>query len=92
MVTKDFLKSGHVPYIGYIPISPEEYINGSNILTQEQIRNIMFPEFLSPLQQEFKFWNDKLSHLHPKSMVRLAKTGVLLSIFLDMKDYVPFCS
>ena len=61
-------------------------------LTQEQIRNIMFPEFLSPLQQEFKFWNDKLSHLHPKSMVRLAKTGVLLSIFLDMKDYVPFCS
>ena len=31
----------------------------------------MFPEVLSPLQQEVKSLNDRLSHLHPKSMFRL---------------------
>ena len=51
MVTKYFLKSGNVPYIVYIPISLEEYINESNILTQEQISNIIFPELKSPLQK-----------------------------------------
>ena len=52
----------------------------------------MFPEVLSPLQQELKSWHDKLSHLHHKSMFRLAKLGVLTSRFLDFNDDVPFCA
>ena len=51
----------------------------------------MFPEVISPLNKELKPWHDKLSHLHPKSMFRLAKLGVLSSIFLDLKDYAPLC-
>ena len=52
----------------------------------------MFPEVLSPLQQEFKSCHDKLSHLHTKSIFRLAKYGFLPSKFLDMKDDVPLCA
>ena len=74
-----------------IQISSEDYINESKHLTQEQIENIMFSEVLSPLQQEFKYWHDNLSHLHPKSVFRLAKLGVLPSIFLYLKDDVPLC-
>ena len=92
MGTKEFLKSVNILYIGYIPISLKEYKNESNILTQEQISNIMFPELLSLLQQEFKSWNDKLSLLHPKSMFILGKIGFFLSIFVDLKDYVHFCA
>ena len=52
----------------------------------------MFPEVLSPLQQESKLWHDKLSCIHPKSMFRLAKRGVLTSIFIYLKDDVPLCA
>ena len=51
----------------------------------------MFPEVLSPPQQEFKSWHDKLSHFYPKSMFRLAKLGVIPSIFIDLRDDVPIC-
>ena len=88
-VTKEFLKSSTVPDIGSITISSEKYINESKILTQEQIENIMFPEVLSPLQQEFKSCYYKLSHLHLKSMFRLETFGVLTSIIPDLKDYFP---
>ena len=37
IVTKEFLKSMNVPYIGYTPIYSEYYINESNDITQEQI-------------------------------------------------------
>ena len=52
----------------------------------------MFPEVLSPLQKELKSCHDKLSHLHPKPMFRLAKLGVISSRFLDLKDYVNPCA
>ena len=51
----------------------------------------MFTEVLSPLPQELKSSHDKLSHLHPKSMFRLGKIGVLTSRCLYMKDDVPLC-
>ena len=43
----------------------------------------MFTEVLSTLQQELKPWHEKLPHLHPKSMFRLAKLGVPPKQFLD---------
>ena len=51
----------------------------------------MFPEMLSLLQQEFKFWHDKFSQLHPKFMFRLEKIWFLPSIFIDLKEDVPIC-
>ena len=83
VVTKELLKSSNVPYIGSILISLEKYINESDNIKQEQIENIMFIEVISPLQQEFKSWHDKLSHLHTKYMFRLTKLGVLLPLVLD---------
>ena len=91
IVTKLFLKSSKVPAIGSIPISAEDYINESKNFTQETFYDIIFPEVLSPLQHELKYWHDKLYQLHPKSMFRIAKLGVLISIFLELKDYVPLC-
>ena len=38
MVTKEFLKSNNVPYIGSITIYSEDYINKSKNITQEQLR------------------------------------------------------
>ena len=52
----------------------------------------MFPEVLSPSQQDLKSWHDKLSHLHPKSIFILAKLGVLPKLFLDLKDFVLLCA
>ena len=78
-----------MPYIVSIPISSEDYIKESKNLTKEQIQNIMFPEVISPLQQEFISWNYKLSHLHTKSIFRLANFGFLTSIFLYLEDDVP---
>ena len=46
VVTKDFLKSINVPYIGSISISSEEYIYKSKNITQEKIDNTLFPELL----------------------------------------------
>ena len=63
----------------------KEYDTCTNIHTyththkQEQIENIMFSGVLSPLQKVLKFWNNKLSCLHPKRMFRLAKLRVLPS-------------
>ena len=91
IVTKKLLNSSNVIYIGFIPISSEDCKNESMNITKQQIENIMFPEVLSNLQYEFKSWNEKLYRLRPKSMFRLAKLGVLPSIFLDLKDYVPLC-
>ena len=73
ILPKEFLKSNNVPDIGSITLYSEDYINESKNLTQEQIHNIIFPEILSPLQQELKFCHDKLAHLHPNSIFRLEK-------------------
>ena len=43
VVTKEFLNSINVPYIGSIPMYLEDYINELKNLTQEQIENTMFP-------------------------------------------------
>ena len=77
------------PDIALITIFSEYYINEYKNLTQEQIANIMFLEVLSHLKHEFRFWHDNLSHLHPKSMFRLAKLGALLAQFLYLKDDMP---
>ena len=90
--TKEFSKSRNVPDVRSIPISSEDYINEWKNLTLEQIENNIFPELLSPLQQDFKSWDDNLSHLHPKYMVILAKIGVPSSQSLDMNDDVPLCA
>ena len=54
--------------------------------------NIMFPEVISTLKQEFKSLHDKLPHPHHKSMFIIAKRGVLPSRFIYLKDDVPLCS
>ena len=59
IVAKELLQSRNVLYIVSIPIYSEDYINESKNLTHEQIENIMYPKVLSPLQQDFKSWNDK---------------------------------
>ena len=38
VVSKEFLKSRNVSYIGSIPISSEDFINESNNLTQETFK------------------------------------------------------
>ena len=91
IVTKELPKSRNVPVIGYIPISSDDYINVSKNLTQEHIDNIMFPEVISPLQHKFKSCNERLFHLHSKSIFRLSKLGVLSSIFIYLKDNFPLC-
>ena len=63
VVTKEFLKSRNVSDIVEITIYSEDYINESNNITREQVENIMFPEVISPLQQEFRSWYENLSHL-----------------------------
>ena len=55
VVTKEFFNSRNVPYIGSIPISSEDYIKKSNNITQDQIKDTIFPDVLSPLQQKFKY-------------------------------------
>ena len=45
----------------------------------------MFTEVLSTLQQEFKYWHENLSHLYPKSMLRLATIGFLPPIYTELK-------
>ena len=92
LVNNDLPISKNVPYIGSIEISLYEYINESNNLKQEQIENVVFTKMLSPLHQEFKPWYYNLSHLYPKYMFRLEKLGVLLSIFIDLKDDVTICA
>ena len=72
VLPKEFLKSIEVPYIGSIAISSEDYINYSSNLTQDLSENIIFLKMLSLLQQEFKSWNDNLSHLNHKSMIILS--------------------
>ena len=49
VVIKEFLPSINAPNISSITISSEDYINESNNITPEYL-NIMFPEFLLPLQ------------------------------------------
>ena len=71
VVTKDLLKSSHISDITSILISSQYYINETKNLTQEKVENVIFPSLPSPLQQEFKSWHDKLSHLHPKYMLIL---------------------
>ena len=90
-VTKDILMSRNVTYIVYIPIFSEGYIRKSNNSTQEKNESIMFSEVILPLQQELQFWHDKISHLRPKCVFKLAKVGVLPPICLELMDDVPLC-
>ena len=44
----------------------EYYVKKSHNIPPEITENIQFTELISPLQQEFKSWKNKISHLHPK--------------------------
>ena len=72
VVTKEFLKSRNVIDIGSIPIYSEDYKYESNNFTQKKFENTISPEVPSTLQQELKSWHEKLFHLYPKYMFRLA--------------------
>ena len=51
----------------------------------------MFPEVLSPSQQDLKSWHDKLSHLHTKSIFRIEKLLFPPNQFKDLKVDVTIC-
>ena len=60
IVTKDCLKPRNLLDIEYITISSEDIVNESNNIAQYHIKNSIFPEVHSPLQQKFKYWHDTL--------------------------------
>ena len=92
VVTTQFLNSRNVQDIRSIQDSSDEYISESKNLTQEQIENIMFFRSYITFTTGIKYFNDKFYHLHPKSMFRIEKLGVLPSSFIDLKDDVTFCA
>ena len=70
-MTIEFLKFKYMTNIAYILISSEDYVNKIKHITPKKIEIIHLPEVLSPLHQEFKSWNDRLSQLYPKFMLHL---------------------
>ena len=77
VVTKKFLNSRNVPDIGSIPIFVSGIYKRIKEFHTRKNDNIMFPEVPLPLQHGFIYWHDNMSHLHPKSMFRLAILGFL---------------
>ena len=81
IVTKDFIKSGNSPDIGYILISSEDYKNKSKNLTQEKLRTLCF-------QKGYHLYtriSDPYMTSYPTSIVLPKK-------FLDLKDDVSLCA
>ena len=52
----------------------------------------MFPEVLSRLQQDLKFWHEKLYNLHTKSMFRLEKTSKTSSPPIKISGLELWCA
>ncbi len=63
----------------------------SQSLSPEVLEAFANPTVLTPLQQAFMYWHDRLGHMGIKSMMWLAEKGVLPRRLLELKDNAPLC-
>lgn len=62
-----------------------------NVLTEKELKKLVSPTHLSPLQQDVLSMHHKLFHLPYLTMLRLGKFGVLLCRFLKLRNDLPPC-
>ncbi len=77
MTSEDFLLPVDQPDIASIPTSVEDMQEESQSLSPEDLEAFANPTVLTPLQQAFMYWHDRLGHMGIKSMMWLAEKGVL---------------
>jgi len=80
--TKVITPASHIqefnqPTITNVPTTPLEYCQEIKNLSPDQLKKIVYPRKLSPIQQEFLSWHNRLFHMPFYRMYKLIKMGVL---------------
>eukprot|EP00986_Skeletonema_menzelii_P004558 scaffold1561_cov129-Skeletonema_menzelii.AAC.11 len=76
------LKALNQPDLTNVPRTPLDYCKEIKDVTQEELKELVYPRQLSPVQQEFLSWHNRLFHMPFSQMYKLAKLGFLPKRFL----------
>lgn len=89
--TIEFLRAPELPDIGWIPTSIPEKRTAAANLPATDLEKLTNPVKLSPLQEDFLAFHERLWHLPFKVMFRMVKLGLLPNKFKKLKNKAPPC-
>ena len=75
--THEFLKFTAEEDVADIPLTTDDYMSQCRNIDPEQLQRLMHPKSLSPRQEEWLQWHERLNHLPHAQMLKLAKRGIL---------------
>ena len=80
--TKVITPASHIqefgqPTLTNVPTTPLEYCKEIENMTADDLKKLVYPRKLSPVQQEFISWHNRLFHMPFYRMYKLIKIGIL---------------
>lgn len=89
--TKVITPASHIktygePTLTNVPQTPLDYCKEIKDISAEDLKKIVYPRKLSPLQQEFLSWHNRLFHMPFYRMHKLVKYGILPKRFIKIFD------
>ena len=76
------LKAFEQPDLTNVPRTPLDYCQEIKDISPEELKELVYPRQLSPVQQEFLSWHNRLFHMPFGQMYKLAKLGILPKRFM----------
>ena len=89
--TREHLELPETPDAFDIPTKARNILEVASSLSKKDLRAIMNPDVLTPLQQLWMWWHEILDHLPRRAMNRLVDKGALPSKFKAIKDWKFVC-
>ena len=79
------------PDIASIPQTSDDYCKECEVVSKEDLKGILEPQSLSPLQEEMMSYHLKLHHLPFPKLVELAERGEIPKRLATLKGRTPVC-
>ena len=89
----EFLQHVEDHDVASVPSTLSQYRKHLDLISVDD--NLSFlanPRSLSPLEQEWLLWHNKLNHLSRQGMIQLVYAGLLPKTFLQFRNSAPFCA
>ena len=90
--TREHVEMLDTPDLFEIPVKAKSIIDIASAIPEDLLEKMMNPESLTPLQQLWIWWHEKMDHLPRADMNELVDQGLLPSKFKKLKDWVFICA
>ena len=91
LVTQECLHFPENPDIASIPQTSEDYCRDCETVSEADLKSVLQPQHLSPLQEEMMGYHIRLHHLPFPKLIELAGRGEIPKRLATLKGSTPIC-